>query len=132
MKVRGKVLEVEPLVSGTSDNGNDWERQQVIVETLELDPQVLAVDFMGQRRTEITKTLKPGDIVIIEFKVRCRKWGDKWFTGLDGTFISVESRLGGQTAEAPTDPPVQMPEEDDMFGETPYDALLPMGKGGEG
>lgn len=123
MKVRAKVLEVEPLIDGTSDNGNPWEKQQVIVETLELEPQVLAVDFMGQRRTEITKTLKPGDIVLVDFKVRCRKWGDKWFTGLDGIYLDVQSRLGGgnsapeQTEENPTEPPVDLVEQEtEMFG----------------
>ena len=121
MKVRAKVLEVEPLISGTSDNGNDWEKQQVVVETVELDPQVLAVDFMGQRRTEVTKTLTAGDIVIVDFKIRCRKWGDKWFTGLDGIFVAVESRLGGgsgTTSEQTDEPPVVMPEEEtDVFGQ---------------
>lgn len=118
MKVRVKVLEVEPVVSGTSDNGNDWERQLVIVETVGLDPLVLAIDFMGQRRVEITKTLKAGDILIVDFKVRCRKWGYKWFTGLDGTFIEVESRLQTAVPEAPTEPPVVMPEEEtDVFGQ---------------
>ena len=118
MKIRAKVLEVEPLVDGTSDNGNPWERQQVIVETVELEPLVLAIDFMGQRRTEVTKTLEAGDIVTVDFRIRCRKWGDKWFTGLDGTYIAVESKLRAQAVDATTDPPVQMPEEEtDPFGQ---------------
>lgn len=106
------MLEVEPLISGTSDNGNDWEKQQIIVETVGLDPQLLAIDYMGQRRTAVTKTLQTGDIVIVDFRIRCRKWGDKWFTGLDGTYIEVESRLQTTAPGAPTEPSVEMPEEE--------------------
>lgn len=122
MKVRAKVLEVEPLIEGTSDNGNPWEKQQVIVETLEFYPQVLAVDFMGQQRTAVTKTLKAGDVVTFNFRIRCRKWADKWFTGLDGSSIAVESRLGGQgdsATEAFNEPPVDLVEQEtEMFGNT--------------
>ena len=117
MNVQAKVLEVGMLISGQSDNGNDWEKQQVVVETLELEPKQLAVDFMGERKTATTKTLKTGDKVELGFSIRCRKWGDKWYTGLDGLWIKVLEKLDAGEGKEKEEPPVEMPEE---ANETPF------------
>lgn len=111
MNVQAKVLEVGTLISGQSSNGTDWEKQQVVVETIELEPKQLAVDFMGERKTATTKTLKTGDKVELGFAIRCRKWGDKWFTGLDGLWIKVLERLDAGEGKTEAEPPVEMPEE---------------------
>lgn len=116
MKANAKVLEVGLLVSGQSDNGTDWEKQQVVVETLELEPQQLAIDFMGERRTKTTKTLKTGDEVTVSFGIRCRKWADKWFTNLEGYGIQLTKKLDageGQEGKEPPEAPEAGKEGDD-------------------
>ena len=112
MNVQAKVLEVGLLITGQSDNGNDWEKQQVVVETLELEPKQLAVDFMGERKTQTTKTLKTGDKVELGFSIRCRKWGDKWFTGLDGHYIKLVEKLDAGEGKTDEQPPEQIPVDD--------------------
>lgn len=49
MKTFARVIEICPIISGTSDNGNDWEKQTIVLETLGLEPMTLAVEFMGER-----------------------------------------------------------------------------------
>ena len=88
MKAFCKVIKTEPVVSGTSDNGNDWERQTVILETMGVEPQTLAVDFMGERRTAKTKSLQPGQEVEVTFAIRCNEFAGKWFTKLEGYSIA--------------------------------------------
>lgn len=84
MKAFCRVMEVCPVISGTSDNGNDWEKQTVVFETLALEPQTLAIEFMGERRTKQTKTLKAGQQVEVTFGINCREYLGKWYTRLDG------------------------------------------------
>lgn len=113
MKAFARVSMLGPVISGTSDNGNDWEKQTVVFETLALEPTTLAVDFMGERKTKQTKTLQVGQQVEVDFAIRCRPFQDKWFTNLDG--ISVKplrmetapaAPAGGQqTMEMPPDEP---------------------------
>lgn len=105
MKANAKVLEVGLLISGESDNGTPWEKQQVVVETLELEPQQLAIDFMGERRTKTTKTLKTGDEVTVSFGIRCRKWADKWFTNLEGYGIQLTKKLDAGEGQEGKEPP---------------------------
>ena len=77
-------MELCPIVSGTSDNGNDWEKQTVVFETLALEPQTLAIEFMGERKTKQTKSLKVGQQVEVTFRINCREYLGQWFTRLDG------------------------------------------------
>lgn len=117
MKAFAKVTELCPIISGMSDNGNDWEKQTVVFETLALEPQTLAVEFMGERKTKQTKPLQVGQQVEVNFAIRCNSYQGKWFTRLDG--ISV--RLLQTEAPAPAPAPavvhatMQMqPTEDDL------------------
>ena len=84
MKAFCRVMEVCPVISGTSDNGNDWEKQTVVFETLALEPQTLAIEFMGERKTKQTKPLKVGQQVEVTFGINCREYQGKWYTRLDG------------------------------------------------
>lgn len=84
MKAFCRVMELGSIISGTSDNGNDWEKQTVVFETLALEPQTLAIEFMGERKTKQTKPLKVGQQVEVTFGINCREYQGKWYTRLDG------------------------------------------------
>ena len=88
MKIIGKVYKVDDLISGQSDNGNDWEKQTVIVQTMGEGQKLLAVDFMGMRKTAVTKQLKEGQLVEISAAVESREYSGKWYTKLDGISIT--------------------------------------------
>lgn len=96
MKIVGKVYKVDDLISGQSDNGNDWEKQTVVVQTMEEKPRLLAVDFMGQKKTAITQKLKLGVLVEIVATVESREYNDKWYTKLDGVSITPYAPTTGQ------------------------------------
>lgn len=104
MKIIAKVIEIDMLISGQSDNGNDWEKQTIVVETLptiNADAQPLAIEFMGERKTKMTKVLEVGDLVEVSFSVRCNKYQDKWFTRLDGSKV-VKMQPQEEQQAAPT------------------------------
>lgn len=103
MKTIAKVLEVCPVVSGTSSNGNDWEKQTVAFETIGLEPQTLAVEFMGERKTKTTKTLEIGQQVEVEFKIKCEKFMERWYTRLDGLWVRPLTTTPAAAGTAPAD-----------------------------
>lgn len=114
MKMYLKVYEVQDLISGTSDNGNDWEKQQVVfVDDMN---KYYAVDFMGERKTRVTKTLKKGDLCEVTFEPQSRQWEDKWFTNLNGISVTVLQKKMGFTSDEPSKgEEVRMPEEESAF-----------------
>lgn len=110
MKIYAKVVEVGELISGTSDNGNDWEKQQVVFETTHAaTPKHLAIDFMGERKTKTTKTLQKGQLCEVVFEPTSRKWEDKWFTNLEGYAVTPLV-----AADAPKDTVATMPPEEEL------------------
>ena len=88
MKQYLKVVEVQDLISGTSNNGIDWEKQTVVFEKTGDGKRQLAIDFMGERRTRTTKKLRPGQLCEVAFEPNSRKFEDKWFTNLEGYSVT--------------------------------------------
>lgn len=117
MKVVAIVKELCEVISGTSDNGNDWEKQMIVVETCDIEPKTLAIEFMGIRRVKGTKTLQVGDRVEVTFGIRCNEYQGKWYTRLDGTGCTLLERTHREevvkeeepAAPAPTQTELEMP-----------------------
>ena len=77
MELIGKIKEFTPIESGTSANG-DWSRRQVVIVTLDQNPQYVAFTAMGRRLEEVNQFVI-GDVVRIKFGVSSRKVNDRWF-----------------------------------------------------
>jgi len=119
-----KVTELCPILSGTSDNGNSWEKQTVVFETLSLEPQVLAVGFMGERKTQQTKALHVGQNVELNFAIRCREYNGMWYTQLDGISVKPMEVKPQDDASSSPDGEQQHPDGEqtqmDMHSEVDY------------
>ena len=88
MKVLAKVHFLDEVLSGTSDNGNSWEKQTVVVAVPgESGDRLLAIEFMGERKTQVTKLLQVGQVVDVTFGISSREHEGKWYTRLDGISI---------------------------------------------
>lgn len=99
MKIYAKVEEVDELISGTSDNGTDWEKQTVVFSTTGDKLRMLAIDFMGERKTKITKHLKPGTLCEVVYEPNSRKYSDKWFTNLEGYAVTPMQAISAEPSE---------------------------------
>lgn len=97
MKIYAKVEEVDELISGTSDN-NGWEKQKVVFSTTGDRPKMLAIDFMGERKTKTTKHLKPGMLCEVVYEPNSHKFGDRWFTNLEGYAVTPLQAMTPETA----------------------------------
>lgn len=91
MKTIGKVHVVTDLISGESSNGQPWEKQTVVVEEQTSGrPRYVAVEFMGEKKTAVTKTLQRGDMVDVDYYINCNEYTNPqtgattWFTKLEG------------------------------------------------
>lgn len=80
MELVGKIVEFTPIESGTSDKGS-WQRRQVIIKTLDQNPQHVAFTAIGMRLDECNKhTLN--EVVRVRFGVSSRKVNDRWFSDI--------------------------------------------------
>lgn len=84
MTIYLKVNTVLEVNYGKSDNGVEWERQTVVFDTTGEDRRQMAIDFMGERRTQTTKRLKVGQLCEVVFVISSREYNGRWYTNLEG------------------------------------------------
>lgn len=92
MTITTKVARLEPVISGQTSEGKDWEKQIVILRIPESE-RVIAVEFFGMEKTAITKELKEGDMVQATYRVFAEEFEGKWFTRVQGISIAKLQRV---------------------------------------
>lgn len=77
MEIQGKIIQVLPLRTGTSQRGTAWKVQEYVLETFDQFPRKVLFNFFGDRADQYP--LQPGDNVVISFDLESRS-----FMGRDG------------------------------------------------
>lgn len=80
MEIIGKIVEFTPIETGSSEKGT-WKRRQVIIKTLDQNPQHIAFTAIGTRFDELEKHVL-GEIVRVRFGVSSRKVNERWFSDI--------------------------------------------------
>ena len=80
MELVGKIVELTPIEQGTSAKG-PWQRCQVVIKTLDQNPQHVAFTAMGLRLEEVNKHTI-GEVVRVRFGVSSRKVDERWFSDI--------------------------------------------------
>lgn len=80
MEIIGKIVELTPVETGSSDKGT-WRRRQVVIKTLDQNPQHVAFTAIGARFDEVEKH-PINEIVRVRFGVSSRKVNERWFSDI--------------------------------------------------
>jgi len=78
MDFYGRIKEVLPIVSGTSERG-PWQRQTVVVESFDNPNDYIAIDAIGDRISKL-QNIAIGQAVKATFSVSSRKGEKGYFT----------------------------------------------------
>ena len=82
MEVEGKIIQKLPPVSGVSKAGNNWNKQEYVLETQEAYPKKIFFSFFGDRANQYP--LNVGDTVRLSFDIDSHEFNGKWFTNING------------------------------------------------
>ena len=80
MEIAGKIIELSPVETGSSERG-PWQRRQVVIRTLDQNPVTVAFTALGLRCDEVSK-FSVGLVVKVRFGVSSRKVNDRWFNDI--------------------------------------------------
>ena len=94
MQLKAKVIQLLPLQSGTSKNG-EWKKQDVIFETEGQYPKKVCVSIWGDKINP--NILKTGNVLSVDFDVESREYNGKWYTDLKAYKIDLS---GVSTSES--------------------------------
>jgi hypothetical protein len=90
----GKITNILPIQSGTSKSGNEWKKQDFVIETDGQYPkQVCFTKWGGEIDYKI------GQIVTVSFDLESREYQGKYFTDAKAWKIEADEAQGVTTAQ---------------------------------
>lgn len=105
MEVIGKIIHVLPLQSGTSQAGNQWKKQEYVLETEDAYPKKVCFDFFGDRVDQFPLAI--GDRVRLNFDIESREYQGRWYTSIRGWKAEKIDAQAMAAAPAPMADPQQ-------------------------
>lgn len=79
MELQGKIINVLPMLEGTSSKGNVWKSQPYVLETEEKYPKKVYFEVFGEESIK-RNPAQVGDVVTISIDIESVEYNGKWFT----------------------------------------------------
>lgn len=84
IKERGIIAHKSEVVTGTSQSGNTWYRQTIVVEVAGFNGSYrkIALQAQGDNVIELQR-IAIGESVEVTYQVTAREWNGKWYNNVD-------------------------------------------------
>ena len=105
MEIIGKIILKLPLQTGVSKAGNNWSKQEYVLETQENFPKKVHFDFFGDRATQYD--LQEGQMVKLSFDIESREYNNRWYTSIRGWKAEKADDAAATQAPAAPSPAAQ-------------------------
>ena len=84
VKERGTIAVMSEVQSGTSQSGNTWSRQTIVVDIVGYNGNYRKVMLQASGNVVADlETMMVGDKVEITYQVTAREWNGKWYNNVD-------------------------------------------------
>ena len=100
LNISGIVLNILPLQTGTSKAGNQWKKQDFILETGGQYPRKVCVCLFGDNVEKFP--LQVGQSVTASVDIESREFNGRWYTDVRAWNVVYNGQQQGATAQAPT------------------------------
>jgi hypothetical protein len=79
MEIKGKAIQMLPLVTGQGKNG-EWRKQEFIIETGDQYPKKICLSLWGDKISQ--NPFSMGEEITVFFDAESREYNGRWFTEL--------------------------------------------------
>lgn len=100
LNISGIVLNILPLQTGTSKAGNQWQKQDFILETGGQYPRKVCVCLFGDNVDKFP--LQVGQSVTASVDIESREFNGRWYTDIRAWNVVYNGQQQGAPAPAPT------------------------------
>lgn len=100
LNISGIVLNILPLQSGTSKAGNQWQKQDFILETQGQYPRKVCICLFGDNVAKFP--LQVGQSVTASVDIESREFNARWYTDVRAWNVVYNGQQQGAPAPAPT------------------------------
>jgi hypothetical protein len=85
MEISGKIIELLPVKSGQSSNG-DWRKQEYILETVTQYPKKVCFMAWGDKIDQFN--IKQGESLTVAIDLESREYNGRWYTDVKAWKVS--------------------------------------------
>lgn len=100
LNISGIVLNILPLQTGTSKAGNQWQKQDFILETGGQYPRKVCICLFGDNVEKFP--LQVGQSVTASVDIESREFNTRWYTDVRAWNVVYNDQQQGAPAPAPT------------------------------
>ena len=101
MEITGNIKLINETETGTSKAGKEWAKRQIVVTTSETYPQHIAIDFMGDKITQINN-FEVGNPVVVSINIRGNEYNGKHYNSINGWKIANSIGQVNNTEQNPS------------------------------
>jgi hypothetical protein len=87
LEVKGQLLQILPVQSGVSKAGNEWSKQEFVIETQEQFPKKVCFTLFGDKLT-LLNGISVGDVINVAFNLESREFNGRWFHNINAWRIT--------------------------------------------
>ncbi len=80
MELSGKIIAVLPMQGGTSKTGNEWKKQEYVIETHDQYPRRMCFNLWGERIDQFSIQL--GEELTVSFDIDSREYNGRWYNDI--------------------------------------------------
>ena len=123
MELTGKIITILPIQSGIGKTGNEWKKQEIIIQTEEQYPKNICITLWGNT---ISSNIKQDDKIKASVDIESREFNGKWYTTVKAWKIESLSAPNGNEQNIKEEPALRGDEDlDAYFGSGGKDEEMP-------
>ncbi len=93
MEITGKIIAVLPAQGGVSKTGNEWKKQEYVLETHDQYPKKVCFQIFGADKIELA-AIQPGEELTVSFDIDSREYNGRWFTNINAWKVDRAANAG--------------------------------------
>ena len=80
LKIQGRIIAVLPEVGGISKAGNQWKKQEYVLETFDQYPKKICFNAVGNKVDEFA--IQEGETLTVSVDIESREFNGRWYTDI--------------------------------------------------
>jgi hypothetical protein len=88
LAVKGRIQQILKPESGVSRAGNEWKKQEFVIETEDQFPKKICFTLFGDK-ISLLEGITSGQEVEISFNIESREYNGKWFHNINAWKIDT-------------------------------------------
>lgn len=104
MEIKGKIIAVMPVRTGTSQkNGEAWASQEYVIETIEQYPKRCVFNVFGEDKIK-QFNIQQGCEYLVKFDINAREYNGRWYNDVRARKVEPAQAQQAQAQAQPFQP----------------------------